>query len=212
MGDFKTESALKAAEDQLEAPAVTKAQRDMVLQKYAPTQKQAPTASEGKDMNLDTKINAKPVLQKEELGISNSSQQQMAAHSASLKPEIQMGETSERKHGKETADVFVAPGTQFDGKAAHPLNTAATLDVSKNGSKTATIPEVFQKVESLVHQGGGKMTVALNLPTLGRVEIEVTTRGKNVEIQMKSQSDLAKTALENKLDDLKHSMSTQISN
>ena len=50
------------------------------------------------------------------------------------------------------------------------------------------------------------MTVTLTPPHLGQVEIQVTTRGKKVEIEMKSQSDLAKSVIESKLGDLKQSL------
>ena len=53
------------------------------------------------------------------------------------------------------------------------------------------------------------MTVSLNPPSLGHVEIQVTTRGKNVEIQMRSETNLAKTTLESQLGELRHSMQVQ---
>jgi flagellar hook-length control protein FliK len=49
----------------------------------------------------------------------------------------------------------------------------------------------------------------LTPPHLGQVEIQVTTRGKKVEIEMKSQSDLAKVTLESQLSDLKQSLHGQ---
>ena len=61
----------------------------------------------------------------------------------------------------------------------------------------------------MVHHGNGKMTVSLNPPDLGQVEIHVTTRGKNVEISMKSEHDFAKSAIESSLGDLKASMEAQ---
>jgi flagellar hook-length control protein FliK len=53
------------------------------------------------------------------------------------------------------------------------------------------------------------MTVALNPPDLGQVEIHVTTRGKNVEVSMKSENDFAKSAIESSLGDLRSSMEAQ---
>jgi flagellar hook-length control protein FliK len=61
----------------------------------------------------------------------------------------------------------------------------------------------------MVHHGGGKMTVTLSPAHLGQVEIQVTTRGKKVEIEMKSQSDLAKSVIESRLSDLKQSLHGQ---
>lgn len=79
-------------------------------------------------------------------------------------------------------------------------------EVKGKDTPTQSIPEVFKKVESMVHHGGGKMTVQLSPADLGRVEIEVTARGKNVEIKMKSENEFAKTALESHMSELKHSM------
>lgn len=73
----------------------------------------------------------------------------------------------------------------------------------------ATLPELFEKVQGMVHHGNGKMTVALNPPDLGQVEIHVTTRGKNVEVSMKSENDFAKSAIESSLGDLRSSMEAQ---
>lgn len=80
---------------------------------------------------------------------------------------------------------------------------------SKGQVVRASLPELFEKVQGMVHHGNGKMTVALNPPTLGQVEIHVTTRGKNVEISMKSENDFAKSAIESSIGDLKASMEAQ---
>jgi len=71
------------------------------------------------------------------------------------------------------------------------------------------VPDVFQKVESLAYQGGGKMTVMLTPPELGQVEIHVSTKGKNVEVSVKSDNDFAKTAIESQVADLQQSLQNQ---
>lgn len=83
------------------------------------------------------------------------------------------------------------------------------LEVSDKKFVPVSVPEVFQKVDSLVHEGGGKMTLSLTPPELGQVEIQVVTKGKNVEIKVKSESDFAKTAIENQLGDLQQSLQNQ---
>ena len=50
------------------------------------------------------------------------------------------------------------------------------------------------------------MTVSLNPPHLGQVEVQVTARGKRVEIEMKSQNSATKALLESHVADLRHSM------
>lgn len=71
------------------------------------------------------------------------------------------------------------------------------------------VPEVFQKVESLAYQGGGKMTLTLTPPELGQVEIHVSTKGKNVEVSVKSDNDFAKAAIESQVADLQQSLQNQ---
>lgn len=82
-------------------------------------------------------------------------------------------------------------------------------EINGKDSKAHSLPEVFKKVESMVHNGGGKMTVQLTPPDLGRVEIQVIAKGKNVEIKMKSENEFAKVALESHMSDLRDSMQGQ---
>ena len=53
------------------------------------------------------------------------------------------------------------------------------------------------------------MTVALTPPELGKVEVEVTTRGKHVEIKMTSDNQMAKSVLESGLGDLRKQLEGQ---
>ncbi len=50
------------------------------------------------------------------------------------------------------------------------------------------------------------MTVSLTPPHLGHVEIEVKTKGNNVEIEMTSQNSAAKSVIESSLHELRQSM------
>ena len=70
-------------------------------------------------------------------------------------------------------------------------------------------PELFHKVESMALKGGGKMTLTLTPPELGQVEIEVTTKGRNVEVSVKSDNDFAKAAIEGQVADLQQSLQDQ---
>ena len=53
------------------------------------------------------------------------------------------------------------------------------------------------------------MTVTLTPPSLGQVEIQVKARGKNVEIEMKSESDQARMTIEGGMEELKASLQSQ---
>lgn len=86
------------------------------------------------------------------------------------------------------------------------------ISLKENTSLKAShvpVPDVFQKVESLAYQGGGKMTVMLTPPELGQVEIHVSTKGKNVEVSVKSDNDFAKAAIESQVADLQQSLQNQ---
>jgi len=68
------------------------------------------------------------------------------------------------------------------------------------------MPQILPKVEELAQQGGGKVTVLLDPPDLGKLTIEVTTRGKNVELAIHADSDKTRAALEGGMADLKIAM------
>jgi len=110
-----------------------------------------------------------------------------------------------RKDNREN-ETFVSEG--FSEKSMSVDNHPA-LQVSEKKAAPVSVPEVFQKVDSLVHNGGGKMTVSLTPPDLGQVEIQVVTKGKNVEIKVKSDNDFAKMAIEGQVADLQQSLQNQ---
>ncbi|NBT59134.1 flagellar hook-length control protein FliK, partial [bacterium] len=89
------------------------------------------------------------------------------------------------------------------------VDTVQIKDVQSNKITHVPVPEVFHKVESMVHQGGGKMTLVLTPPELGQVEIHVSTKGKNVEVSVKSDNDFAKMAIESQVADLQQSLQSQ---
>ena len=122
-----------------------------------------------------------------------------------LQPKEASLETKKSEHRQDFADSSNALGLGMTPATKASDGTPATQSVAQSANQT-TVPELFSKVESMVHNGGGKMTVSLTPPHLGKVEIQVTTRGKKVEIAINSQNDLAKSVLESKLGDLKHSL------
>lgn len=76
-------------------------------------------------------------------------------------------------------------------------------------SGSVSLPEVMERVETLVHRGGGEMTVSLSPPELGKLEIRVSTEGNRVEIEMHSENNFAKAIIENSLGDLRQSLQSQ---
>jgi len=134
---------------------------------------------------------------------------QLAANSAKPgKADIELETTKpgdDRKRiGQDTVD--------FDGvSASRPMVSSPVSQMveAKPEAKGTTVNELFQKVETMFHQGGGKMTVHLSPPELGQVQIQVSSRGKRVEIEMKSDNDFAKSVLESKLGDLRQTLQSQ---
>ncbi|MBY0371874.1 flagellar hook-length control protein FliK [bacterium] len=84
-----------------------------------------------------------------------------------------------------------------------PAETFATQ------AKAVALPQVRPTLDSLIAQGGGKMTLELDPPELGRLTIEVTTRGKHVELSIQSDNDQVRAALESGLPDLQQALQTQ---
>ncbi len=71
------------------------------------------------------------------------------------------------------------------------------------------MPQVMPKVDSLISQGGGKVTMEIDPPEMGRVTIEVTTRGKHVELSIRSDNHATRVALEDGMADLKTALQSQ---
>ena len=120
-------------------------------------------------------------------------------------------EQLEGTHRKKEEALSISSDGDVDTLSFDRLITQSQTAVKEAPTKgeRATVPELFHRVESMVQQGGGKMTVRLSPPDLGQVDIQVTTKGKRVEIEMRSTNDHAKTVLESKLSDLKTSLQSQ---
>ncbi|NDG26225.1 MAG: flagellar hook-length control protein FliK [Proteobacteria bacterium] len=139
-------------------------------------------------------------------------------------PELAMGKVTinETRFDNEEADTIDGPKRQThrseefdvvsDTSAPMLQNNVVTVNSKVTGLEKVshhTVPELFQKVESMVHHGGGKLTVTLTPPDLGQVEIHVSTKGKNVEVSVKSDNDFAKAAIESQVADLQQSLQNQ---
>ncbi|MCB0417423.1 MAG: flagellar hook-length control protein FliK [Bdellovibrionaceae bacterium] len=115
---------------------------------------------------------------------------------------------------------------KVDEKSALKLSDASWLPVSSDSPTSAdyvganrvtekpamqesNLQELFDGVQSLVHRGGGKMTVSLSPEHLGQMEIEVNAKGNRVSVEMISQSHSAKAAIESQLADLRTAMQSQ---
>jgi flagellar hook-length control protein FliK len=144
-----------------------------------------------------------------------------------MEPQTQVGSDIDRMRLKE-AFTKNEPGKK--SAKSEDLSHAATAGLSMAGldqlgmnaevksmshsspaaqAKLAAIPDFFEKVATLAHAGGGKMTVSLNPPHLGEVTIQVTTRGNKVEVEMSSDRGSTRNLMEQGLPDLIHSIEAQ---
>lgn len=120
-----------------------------------------------------------------------------------------MGETksSEKKRDTNQDSPFVVFNSSVH---TQNISNGGAQKVEKpQVTEKATLPEVFKKVESMIHHGGGKMTVELSPPELGKLEVDVVTKGNQVEIKMRSDNDIAKVTLESHMGELKNAMEGQ---
>lgn len=149
-----------------------------------------------KDLTMPEAV-SKP--QEQSLKVETQASVEVEEKSSVLKPKTEL---AKEVHVSEKPEAFTSIGAPVDAKAPTHLNQV-TMDVSKPQVEAATPQTWIPQAESLARQGGGKMTVALTPPELGQIEIEVTTRGKNVEIAMRSDNEGAKRVLEGGMSELK---------
>jgi len=143
-----------------------------------------------------------------EMETLSSSSEKMSMEKAGLEGEkIEHLDKSKRRGSKEGSYEIVS---DFKGSnAANGIGETNSKPGVAQKVSNHTVPELFHKVESMVHHGGGKMTVMLTPADLGQVEIHVSTKGKNVEVSVKSDNDFAKAAIESQVADLQQSLQNQ---
>jgi hypothetical protein len=78
-------------------------------------------------------------------------------------------------------------------------------------SKTteAKLAPIFTHIEDLAQQGGGKMTLQLDPPEMGRLTIEVTTQGKHVEVAIHAEHESTRSLLESGMGELQTALLSQ---
>ncbi len=174
--------------------------KDKALQKYSQVANATPEGEKGALSKAATKS--------AELLTPTVSAQVATASSESVKHEVKEEKKSDRKDGEKLSSL---EGLIQAGQSRSDLSASGNGGVHHAemvAADKATVPELFNRVNTLVQQGGGKMTVSLNPPHLGQVEVQVTARGKNIEIEMKSESTHAKSLLEAHASDLRQSLQT----
>jgi hypothetical protein len=123
-----------------------------------------------------------------------------ASAEAEISPSIPEREKQERLPRTHEQSAFsLAP--------AQALPREAVMVSPTDAAPAPTAPkEIEQKITQLAGQGGGRMTIALHPPELGKVEVEVMARGRKVEVKMTSDSVAAKEAIQSGLSDLRSAL------
>ena len=68
---------------------------------------------------------------------------------------------------------------------------------------------IARGMQSALNQNGGNLTLRLTPPTMGTVRIELQIQGTNVNVQLHTEQDSARSMLSHQLSNLKHSLESQ---
>ncbi len=152
---------------------------------------------------VEKPIPVKPEVKNTEV---NLEKKELDFNKLEFEEEIKLDESHKLKE-KVASTVFdsKAWSLQNPGKVenAHSPITKSRVELPIN------VSEVTSKVTSLINRSGGKMTLSLNPPELGKVEVDVKTHGKEVEIILKPESSHTKAVLNEHIDELRSAISSQ---
>lgn len=99
-------------------------------------------------------------------------------------------------------------GIQDHGKGAAVKGAEFQGEMAKVGApQPMTVPELVDKAQILVHDGGGEMKVTMSPDGLGEVAMRVSVNEGKVQVQMVTESDEAKRMIERHVSELKGSLS-----
>lgn len=173
---------------------------------------EAKTLEAGTDVSAEEtpSVGDSPLVDAAASGPSTETISGLKAFQSQLAANLPLTKKEVRTESQGSVDDIVAP------PPANLFTVGSPLEVTGSGGEKAEsltaspdLPELFSRVESLARQGGGTMKVSLNPPELGQVEVEVTARGKEVQIELKSDSSFGKSVLESRLGELRSSMQSQ---
>lgn len=175
----------------IKAPEVVMTSAKQVAQKY--------TALQAPQNTVEPEVSKMPTREQVEEPVVSK---------VSVKPELVVTEKTSKKrdHVSSLDNPFTLMTPMEDSQKVQVVESPVIQPNEAKPTSASTVPELFQNVETMIRTGGGKMTVHLSPPELGDVQIQVTARGKNVEVEMTSDNDQTKSILENGLNDLKSSM------
>jgi flagellar hook-length control protein FliK len=123
------------------------------------------------------------------------------SQSAELKSEFNVSDISRDTSGAELADTLQVKSSSSE-KVATAVGAGAMLSANTSEQRSNG-PELMRQAQLLVNQGGGEMKMQLRPEGLGEVHLKVKVENGQVQIQMLTESDSAKKAIEGSLDELR---------
>jgi flagellar hook-length control protein FliK len=98
-------------------------------------------------------------------------------------------------------------GIQEHGKGAMVKGAEFQSELAKAGApQPMSVPELVDKAQIMVHDGGGEMKVTMSPDGLGEVAMRVSVNEGKVQVQMVTESDEAKRMIERHVGELKGSL------
>lgn len=79
-------------------------------------------------------------------------------------------------------------------------------ELTKAAKSPMSVPDLVDKAQIMVHNGGGEMKITLTPEGMGEVAMKVSVQDGKVQIQMITESDDAKKMIERQLSELKTSL------
>jgi flagellar hook-length control protein FliK len=103
---------------------------------------------------------------------------------------------------------YLTAGLAGEQKISH-LNGPSPefqAELTKAAKEPMSVPDLVDKAQIMVHEGGGEMKVTLTPEGMGEVAMKVSVNEGKVQVQMITESDEAKKMIERQLGELKSSL------
>lgn len=125
-----------------------------------------------------------------------------------LLEDLTSGKDSE-EDGEYSSDAsFLGAGLAGEAKNQNVAAPSAEFqaEMTKMAKEPISVPDLVDKAQIMVHEGGGEMKVTLTPDGMGEVAMKVSVHEGKVQVQMITESDEAKKLIERQLGELKSSL------
>jgi len=111
--------------------------------------------------------------------------------------------------GEYSSDASYLTAGLAGEQKTHNLNGPSPefqAELTKAAKEPMSVPDLVDKAQMMVHEGGGEMKVTLSNEGMGEVAMKVSVHEGKVQVQMITESDEAKKLIERQLGELKSSL------